>query len=258
MPPWQGGGNMIQDVTFERTRFHQAPAALRGGHRQHRRRGRPRRGARLRRADRPREHRDATSTSCSSTRPSELLTGPGPDDHRHRAARRPASSRSSSTGSRRRRRRAASTRRHRGALRPSLRAADPAAVRLGDDRPRVARVLQHVRGDRRAGRGAPRHPGRDWLGRDDPSVDQVSSTLTTSCGSRPSACWQGCNHAAFRDHNLKYSETRFRPTPGASPHFNDKEGDRLASLFIDSSKRACRHYRRRRERGFTRVSPASR
>lgn len=31
MPPWQGGGNMIADVTFERTRFQPAPARLEAG-----------------------------------------------------------------------------------------------------------------------------------------------------------------------------------------------------------------------------------
>ena len=31
MPPWQGGGNMIQDVTFERTRFHPAPMRFEAG-----------------------------------------------------------------------------------------------------------------------------------------------------------------------------------------------------------------------------------
>jgi len=30
-PPWQGGGNMIADVTFERTRFHEAPARFEAG-----------------------------------------------------------------------------------------------------------------------------------------------------------------------------------------------------------------------------------
>ena len=30
-PPWQGGGNMIQDVTFERTVFHPAPARFEAG-----------------------------------------------------------------------------------------------------------------------------------------------------------------------------------------------------------------------------------
>ena len=31
MPPWQGGGNMIQDVTFERTRFHGPPQRFEAG-----------------------------------------------------------------------------------------------------------------------------------------------------------------------------------------------------------------------------------
>ena len=31
MPPWQGGGNMIQDVTFEHTRFHGPPARFEAG-----------------------------------------------------------------------------------------------------------------------------------------------------------------------------------------------------------------------------------
>ncbi|MEZ0310448.1 MAG: family 2A encapsulin nanocompartment cargo protein cysteine desulfurase [Myxococcota bacterium] len=31
MPPWQGGGNMIKDVTFERTQFHAAPARFEAG-----------------------------------------------------------------------------------------------------------------------------------------------------------------------------------------------------------------------------------
>lgn len=31
LPPWQGGGNMIQDVTFERTLYHAAPARFEAG-----------------------------------------------------------------------------------------------------------------------------------------------------------------------------------------------------------------------------------
>jgi cysteine desulfurase/selenocysteine lyase len=37
--PWQGGGNMIADVTFEKTVYH-GPRPVRGRHRQHRRCGR--------------------------------------------------------------------------------------------------------------------------------------------------------------------------------------------------------------------------
>jgi cysteine desulfurase/selenocysteine lyase len=31
MPPWQGGGNMIEDVTFEKTRYHPAPGKFEAG-----------------------------------------------------------------------------------------------------------------------------------------------------------------------------------------------------------------------------------
>jgi len=31
MPPWQGGGNMIADVTFEHTRYHEPPARFEAG-----------------------------------------------------------------------------------------------------------------------------------------------------------------------------------------------------------------------------------
>ena len=31
MPPWQGGGNMISDVTFEKTQYHKAPARFEAG-----------------------------------------------------------------------------------------------------------------------------------------------------------------------------------------------------------------------------------
>jgi cysteine desulfurase/selenocysteine lyase len=31
MPAWQGGGNMIEDVTFEKTRYHAAPAKFEAG-----------------------------------------------------------------------------------------------------------------------------------------------------------------------------------------------------------------------------------
>ena len=101
MPPWQGGGNMIDDVTFEKTRLPAAAGALRSRHRQHRRRGRPRRGARLRSTrigiD---ERRALRARAARSTRPKRLRDGAGPAHDRHRAARRPACSRSCSTGSR--------------------------------------------------------------------------------------------------------------------------------------------------------------
>ena len=43
MPPWQGGGDMILNVTFEKTDFPGPAASLRGRHARHFRRHRPRR-----------------------------------------------------------------------------------------------------------------------------------------------------------------------------------------------------------------------
>ena len=56
MPPWQGGGNMISDVTFEQDDLSAAARPLRGGDRQHRGRGRVGGGARLRQRARPAQH----------------------------------------------------------------------------------------------------------------------------------------------------------------------------------------------------------
>ncbi len=41
-PPWQGGGNMIADVTLDRPSYQGPAEQVRGRHRQHRRRGRTR------------------------------------------------------------------------------------------------------------------------------------------------------------------------------------------------------------------------
>ena len=69
MPPWQGGGNMIQDVTFERTSIPAAACQVRGGHRQHRRCGRARHRAGLREPGSACRASRATSTSCSAMPP---------------------------------------------------------------------------------------------------------------------------------------------------------------------------------------------
>ena len=86
LPPWQGGGNMIRNVTFEETSYAEVPATIRGRHAQHRRCGRPGRGARLCEPHRPAEHRrlraqaarirdrraEHKSTACgSSARPAK-------------------------------------------------------------------------------------------------------------------------------------------------------------------------------------------
>ena len=50
MPPWQGGGDMILSVTFEKTTYNELPVQVRGGHAEHRgRASRFGRRARLRR-----------------------------------------------------------------------------------------------------------------------------------------------------------------------------------------------------------------
>ena len=84
MPPWQGGGNMIADVTFEKTVYQPPPGAVRGRHRQHRRRGRAWRGARLSSSDRPGErHAPRARTPRYATE--GLLDDSGPHDDRHGA-----------------------------------------------------------------------------------------------------------------------------------------------------------------------------
>ena len=99
MPPYQGGGDMIRSVTFEKTTCNVAALQVRGRHAEHRRRDRasaPRsttsRGLGL---DRDRAR---TSTTCSRTRPSALSAIPGLTHRSAPRARRPASSPSSLDG----------------------------------------------------------------------------------------------------------------------------------------------------------------
>ena len=67
MPPWQGGGNMIQDVTFEKTTFHGPPGRFEAGT------GNIADAVGLGAAldylidHRHEQHRAPTSTSCSAT-----------------------------------------------------------------------------------------------------------------------------------------------------------------------------------------------
>ena len=82
MPPWQGGGNMIRNVTFEETTYSEASHEVRGRHAEHRRRGGAGRGAGLRGPSGTAEHRPAragTAPLCHrATRPHR-----GSADHRH-------------------------------------------------------------------------------------------------------------------------------------------------------------------------------
>ena len=69
MPPYQGGGDMIASVTFEKTLYNQVPYKFEAGHAEHRRRRRAsaRRSTTCRRSiARPRWR---TKTTCSPTRP---------------------------------------------------------------------------------------------------------------------------------------------------------------------------------------------
>ena len=63
MPPYMGGGEMIESVVDGRHHLRQDPAQVRGRHPLHRAGHRPGRRARIHDAHRPRPHRRATSTS---------------------------------------------------------------------------------------------------------------------------------------------------------------------------------------------------
>ena len=150
MPPWQGGGNMIEDVTFEKTTY-QAPPDIRGRHRQHRRCGRPRRRARL--LERIGMDNIAAYEHELLVYATEGLAHRARSDaDRHAPRRRPACSRSCSTASAPRMSARPLTQRASRCARPSLRPADPAPLRLRGHRAAVARPLQHARGRRRARR----------------------------------------------------------------------------------------------------------
>ena len=74
--PYQGGGDMIREVTFEKTTYNDAALQVRGRHAAHRRRDRPRRGDRLLEAI-GLEPSPPTSTNCSPTPPSAGRAVPG-------------------------------------------------------------------------------------------------------------------------------------------------------------------------------------
>ena len=130
-----------------------AAGAFRGGHRQHRRRGRARRGARLCQRHRHGEHRRYEhelleyATERLLTVPGLSLIGTAAEkagvlsfvlDEWRGGGCRPG----------------ARPRRHRRARRPPLRPADPAPIWARDHRASFARALQHRRGRRRAGGGS--------------------------------------------------------------------------------------------------------
>ena len=70
MPPWQGGGDMILAVTFEKTIYNDLPWKFEAGTPRHRRRDRPRRRGRLPAARSAWSALRPPSTTCSSMRTS--------------------------------------------------------------------------------------------------------------------------------------------------------------------------------------------
>ena len=151
LDPWQGGGNMIADVTFEKTIYQGPPERFEAGT------GNIADavglGAALDYVESigmeviARYEHDLLvyATEKMTTVPGLTLIGTAPEKASvlsfmldgHRSARC---------------RQGARSRRNRRSRRPSLRAADPAPLRPGSDRAPVAGLLQHLRRRRRAGR----------------------------------------------------------------------------------------------------------
>ena len=161
MPPYQGGGDMIRSVTFEKTTYNVLPYKFEAGTPNIA--GAIGLGAAIDYVDgaRARARSPPTSTSCS----------------RYATARAAASCPACASSAPRAekagvlsfvpRRRAPARRRHdprprgrRDPHRPPLRAAGDGALRRAGHRARLVRVLQHARGDRRAGRAACTRCGR--------------------------------------------------------------------------------------------------
>ena len=143
MPPYQGGGDMIDEVTLRAHDVRAAAPQVRGGHAAHRRRGGARRGARLARQRRIATRFARTKTRCATTPPSGCRrfpacgsSGRAPDKAaggRVHARRRPSA----------RHRVAARRRRHLRSRRSSLHPAAAPAPRPVGHGARVVRAVQH-------------------------------------------------------------------------------------------------------------------
>ena len=83
MPPFQGGGDMIRTVTFEKTTYNDLPYKFEAGHAEHRRRDRPGGGPRLPAESRPRRHRRARERP-DRLRHESAAAGARPASDRHR------------------------------------------------------------------------------------------------------------------------------------------------------------------------------
>ena len=153
MPPYQGGGDMISSVTFEKTIYNKLPYKFEAGTPRHRRRHRL--------WARPSNIVNGVGIERVAAHEHELLeyaTGAGFGDSR-RSARRNGERKGRSAlvcdGGRppARHRNDPRPRGHRDSHRPSLRAAGDAALRYPGHGARLFRLLQHARRGRRAGRG---------------------------------------------------------------------------------------------------------
>ena len=154
MPPYQGGGDMIASVTFEKTLYNQVPYKFEAGT--------PniagvvglRRGDRLPGDDRSRRPRCAHEDDVLAYATARVREIPGTriiGEARHKTGVLSFLHRRRASARRRHDPRSAG---HRGAHRPALRAAGDGPLRHPGDDSRVAGDLQHARGHRRAGRGA--------------------------------------------------------------------------------------------------------
>ena len=157
--PWQGGGNMIADVTFERTVFQDSTRPVRGGHRQYRGRGGVGGGDRLRLAHRYARHRGVRARAAG-VRDGRSAKRARAAHHRHRAregGRAVVRHRRTGPG---RDRQGPRRRWHRRPGGAPLRAADPAPLRRGGHGACLAGALQHLRGHRHARGRAAQGPAR--------------------------------------------------------------------------------------------------
>ena len=164
MPPWQGGGDMILSVTFEKTTYNAIPYKFEAGTPNIA--GTIALGAAL-------DYLTGIGMDRIAAHEHELLAlrarraargaGAAPHRHRPREGRRRLVRAGGRPPARHGHRARLRGRRH--PHRPPLRAAGDGALRRARHRARVARALQHAGRGGRAGRGAPQGPGdvRDEL-----------------------------------------------------------------------------------------------
>jgi cysteine desulfurase/selenocysteine lyase len=156
MPPWQGGGDMISSVSFEKTTYNKLPYKFEAGTPDIA--GAIGLGAAIdyvRSLGRDLRARARPALPCHQG----AARRPGPAAHRHREGEGQRALLRARRHPPPRRRDRARPRRDRHPHRPPLRAALDAAPGSRGHRARLARPLQHPRGRRRPGRGPAQGPG---------------------------------------------------------------------------------------------------